>query len=80
MERAADISVPGELESRYSATSCDRNSYDTVCRVRGRIWMSPRRIKMLPCDIKGQIDQSMDIKLTYCNEGTWSTKIHSGEL
>jgi hypothetical protein len=37
MDRAAEMSILGELESRYSATSWDRNSYETVCRVRGRI-------------------------------------------
>ena len=48
IDKAAEMSTSGLALSRYSATSWDKNSYETVLRPRGNISKSPRRIRMLP--------------------------------
>jgi hypothetical protein len=37
MDRAAEMSISGQLVRRYSPTSWERNSYETVVRSGGRI-------------------------------------------
>jgi len=51
IDKAAEMSTSGLVLSRYSATSWDKNSYDTVVRPGGSISKSPRRIRMLPCRV-----------------------------
>lgn len=48
IDNAAEMSTSGLVLSRYSATSWDRNSYETVVRFGGNTSSSPRRISMLP--------------------------------
>ena len=48
IDKAAEMSTSGLVPSRYSATSWDRNSYETVLRPGGKISKSPRRIRILP--------------------------------
>jgi len=48
IDKAAEMSASGLVLSRYSATSCDKNSYETVLRPGGNTSKSPRRIRMLP--------------------------------
>lgn len=45
---AEEMSMSGQFMRRYSPTSCDSCSYDTVGRSYGRISMFPRRIRILP--------------------------------
>jgi hypothetical protein len=50
IDKAAEMSTSGLAPSRYSATSWDKNSYETVVRPGGNICKSPRRIRMLPAE------------------------------
>lgn len=48
IDKAAEMSTSRLVPSRYSATSWDRNSYETVLRPGGNTSRSPRRIRILP--------------------------------
>jgi len=37
IDKAEEMSISGQLVKRYSPTSCERNSYETVLRSGGRI-------------------------------------------
>ena len=81
VDSAADTSTLGELESRYSPTSCERNSYETVVRSGGRISIFPRRIRILPSSVRGQNrayeQKALERHATNSDERARSERLHS---